>query len=224
MLGTFMRLNQAQTRKDSVTWRSKVPQAIASNQKQMVRTQQQCVTTVIIPHCQLFRGCWAALREDWFHLFERRHRSLPGYAAAAAAQPLWTGFQWKITVLAFNLPSLFTQVEEEKKASSKRGAKTAALESGSLVVPPVQVTALLLTFRWGALAPHPPQLYLHFSCLVSGTLHWDSRSVRSIEYPWYEHQPDRKWIPVAKLCQSQLSGLRLILSLYLICDPVICCS
>ena len=29
---------------------------------------------------------------------------------------------------------------EEKSASSKRGAKTAALESGSLVVPPVQVT------------------------------------------------------------------------------------
>jgi len=34
--------------------------------------------------------------------------------------------------------NLFGQVEEEKKASSKRGAKTAALESGSLVVPPVQ--------------------------------------------------------------------------------------
>merc|ERR1711971_1310458 len=30
------------------------------------------------------------------------------------------------------------QVEEEKRGSSKRGAKTAALESGSLVVPPVQ--------------------------------------------------------------------------------------
>merc|ERR1711971_1450019 len=30
------------------------------------------------------------------------------------------------------------QVEEEKRVSSKRGAKTAALESGSLVVPPVQ--------------------------------------------------------------------------------------
>jgi len=35
-------------------------------------------------------------------------------------------------------PSLFGQVEEEKRVSSKRGAKTAALESGSLVVPPVQ--------------------------------------------------------------------------------------
>merc|ERR1719184_462974 len=34
--------------------------------------------------------------------------------------------------------NLFGQVEEEKRTSSKRGAKTAALESGSLVVPPVQ--------------------------------------------------------------------------------------
>ena len=37
------------------------------------------------------------------------------------------------------------QVEEEKRVSSKRGAKTAALESGSLVVPPVQVIVLSLT-------------------------------------------------------------------------------
>merc|ERR1712008_156497 len=34
--------------------------------------------------------------------------------------------------------NLFGQVEEVKRVSSKRGAKTAALESGSLVVPPVQ--------------------------------------------------------------------------------------
>jgi len=46
--------------------------------------------------------------------------------------------------------NLFGQVEE-KRVSSKRGAKTAALESGSLVVPPVQVTALSLT----PVRPHP---------------------------------------------------------------------
>ena len=60
--------------------------------------------------------------------------------------------------------------------------------------------------------------FMTFNGFVSGTLHWDSRSVRSVEHPWYEHQPDRKWIPVAKLCQSQLPGLRLLFNWYLICE------
>ena len=163
-----------------------------------------------------FRGCWAAFGEDWFNQVERAcalafglRQSCTGYSTPG----VWTGN-------VFNMLCILTLINILGGRRKKRFIETRSKNCR----PRIRISCCAscagnyreVESQKSCCYKYKKEKEIFFILRVPppGPVRW----FRTVEHPGHKHKLDGQRIPLAELCQSQLSGLRLISNWYLICD------
>ena len=164
-----------------------------------------------------FRGCWAAFGEDWFNQVERAcalafrlRQSCTGYSTSG----VWTGNLFNMLCILALINILGGRRKKRLIETRSKNCRPRIRISccASCAGNDLDVESLSLFVTNTKKRRKYASLYIRVP--PPGPVRW----FRTVEHPGHKHKLDGQRIPLAELCQSQLSGLRLISNWYLICD------